>query len=170
MIVADISELERIVDTLTKTSNEIEDVFNKTKATLEEMSANVEFLQYLQAQPCIEIISDTKQLLFSINERIQEIKNIMVSVPNGYLDREREYKNELSRMASYLGLLSTTATAVLSPDFPTINSQESSVNQDELQKMVAGSAEDLKISNIAAISKTIEKEYPVKRIQEMEND
>ncbi len=170
MVIADISELEHIADILSVTSSEIDDTLNKAKATFAEMSADVEFAQYVHTQPCLEKAGAAISSLFNVNERISELKGIMFSVSGGYSDTERACKNAISRMTAYMSLLNDTATTALSLDYPSVTSLEQSTNQDEIQKMISGSAEELQIANIAAVSKIIEKEYPVKQIQVMRDD
>lgn len=167
MIIADLSELEYIADILRVGSNGLDDTLNKAKSAFEEMSVDTEFAGYPQAQQCLQKMGEAIQTLSVVNERLCELKNIMLFVPSEYSDREREYKNELSRMTSYLGLLNTTATAVLSPDYPFVTGEKTVTDQAELQKMVEGSAEELRITNIAAVSKIIEKDYPVKKVREI---
>ncbi len=167
MIVADISELEHIADILSVTSSEIDDTLNKAKITFAEMSADLEFAQYIHAQPCIEKVGVAVSALFNVNERISELKSVVFSALSGYSDNERACKNAVSRMTAYLSLLNDTATAALSLDCPSVTGLEQSINQDEIQKMICGSAEELQMANIAAVSKIIEKEYPVKQIQVM---
>ncbi len=167
MIISDISELEHIADILSVGSNGLDDTLNKAKSAFEEMSVDTEFAGYPQARQCLQMMGEAIQTLSVVNERIRDLKNIMLFVPSDYSDRERECKNELSRMASYLGILNTTATAVLSPNYPFVTGEKTATDQDELQKMVEGSAEELRITNIAAVSKIIEKDYPVKKIREV---
>ena len=110
MITADIPELQQISDVLCRCSSEIDDITGKTMVTLKEMSSDTELLGYPQAQSCLEKINEAETILFGVNEEIRELGSIMLAVPDGYADMERDLKNRLSAMTSYLSILSAGYT------------------------------------------------------------
>lgn len=167
----DIRELENIADILIKNSLKTEDALNKLKNIYFEMSEDMELSSYLQSQNIKEAVSLSLESLNKTNDLLEKTKNIVCIMPAIYEEIEQTNKNRLNNLSDNINFVTTELDSIMLDEFmPSIEHNALLHFQNNLQQLVSDNCEEMKIVNFSAVTKLVEEEYGVKKIEILDSD
>lgn len=168
MIKVNIAEIEQITDTLVKAASNSEEVFNRLRLILSEMQDDFELSAYPQTPFVLESVSMAQSALNRGNDTLQSLRNVMQSVADHYQETELKNKAALNRMAATMDRVSVGYhAAVVSDSIAHMEHDDTIVFQNKIQQLVAQSSEEMQLTNIAAITKTVQEEYEIIKIEDL---
>ena len=171
MIKVSISEIEKLTDILVRTASSSDEALSRLRFLSAEMHNDIELPLYTQTDILLEAVSMAIETLNRGNDTIQSLKNTVLPIANIYRETEQKNKNELSRMMTTMESLSVGYNAAIaSESIPSIEHTDSIVLQNKVQQLVADSYEEMQVTNIASLTKTVSDEYEVKNIEYFVNE
>ncbi len=169
MISVDITEIEQLTDLLIKAASDTDESLSLLRKVSFEMQNDIELQTYIQSAIANESVSLAIDSLNRGSDTLQSLKNVLMSVADGYIENEKKNINSVNRMASYLENLHIGLDAALAAtQIPVSVQTDDVVSHTKVQQLVADSAESLSVTNIAAVTKTVQKEYDVQSVKTFE--
>lgn len=168
MIIADIGELEKIINMLISVSSETDEVLNRLRKTSAEIQSDFDLQTYPQYPYITESVSLGINALNRGNDTLQSLKNVLLYVATEYVDNEKKYKNALARMTALLsGIGANLTSATLSEDIVSVERDTQTDLHAQVVSLVSDSALEMQVANIAAITKKTDEEYGTVDIEAM---
>lgn len=171
MIKVNIAEIEKITDILVKAASGSDEALSRLRHVSAEMHNDLELPLYTQTDILLEAISTATEALNRGNDTLQSLKNTVLPIANVYRETEQKNKNELSRMLTTMESISVGYNAAItSENIPSIEHTDAIVLQNKVQQLVADSYEEMQVTNIASLTKTVSEEYEVKIVEDFVNE
>lgn len=168
MIYVDIPEIEKLSELLVIIASLSDETLSKLRHIYGEMQSDLELANYPQCPMCLEATALSIDALNRANDMLQSLKGILLSVPGEYEAKEQEHRNMISRMTELLAAYNIDLGAAISPTGVPIEEQSAEQErQAQVQQLVADSAAEMELTNIAAISKVVKEEYDVRKVEDM---
>ncbi len=159
MIKVDIAEIERLADILAKASYSSDDALNRLRHIFSEMENDVELSQYPQATVIKEILLYSIDAFNRGDDMLLSLKDVMAPVAEKYRETEKNNKDALNRMTAIMNTSAETfSSAIASETVINADNIKPISSQSVVQQLVKDSVEEMQASNIAATTKTDEKE------------
>lgn len=171
MIRVDVAEIEKITDILVKLASDSDEVLSRLRQVSNEMYNDIELPAYPQSSVALEAISTAIDALNRANDSVQSLKNTVLPIASIYQENEQKNKDALNRMSALMDNASTGFNAaVVSNGIAHVEHTDSIISQSKVQQLVADSVEEIKVANIAAISKTVSEEYEISAIKDLADE
>lgn len=168
MIRVDIAEIEKLTDILVKIASDSDEVLSRLRQVSNEMLNDVELSSYPQSAIALEAISGALDALNRGNDTLQSLKNTMLPIASIYQENEQKNKDALNRMAALMGSMSVGYNAaIVSDNIAHVEHSDSLTSQSKVQQLVADSVEEMQVTNIAAVTKTVREEYEISSVEEL---
>ena len=168
MIKVDIAELEKLTDILIRLASDSDEVMSRLRRVSNEMHEDIELETYPQSAVALEAVSVALDALNRGNDTLQSLKSAILPVADMYRENEQKNKDALSRMVAIMDSVCVEYNAaIVSDHIAHIEHTDSIVSQSKVQQMVADSVEEMQVTNIAAVSKTIREEYEVSDVADL---
>jgi len=168
MIRVDIAEIEKLTDILIKIASDSEEVLNRLRQLSNEMLNDIELPNYPQSAIALEAVSGAIDALNRGNDTLQSLKNIMLPIASNYQETEQRNKDALNRILTLMNSIGISYNAAISSDnIAHVEHTDNIALQGEVQQLVADSVEEMKIANIAAITKTVNEEYEITAVEDL---
>lgn len=166
MIAADISELEKLSFIIAGLASDTDETLNLLRRTLSEMENDAEFQLQVQGVEACEHISFSIDKINRVNDMLQSLKHVLSLVPSEYRENEEKHKNAISRMTERIKKIGTGFAAVASSSQITpVEQSNENIRQNDIQKLVSDSAEEMQMVNIASLTQTIKDEYGIENVE-----
>ena len=168
MIKVDIAEIEKLTDILVKLASDSDEALSRLRQVSNEMYNDVELPTYPQSSVALEAVSTAIDALNRANDTVQSLKNTVLPIASIYQENEQKNRNALNRISALMDNASTGFNAaIVSNGIAHVEHTDSIISQGKVQQLVADSVEEMKVANIAAISKTVSEEYEVNKIKDL---
>ena len=159
MIKVDIAKIERLADILAKASYSFDDALNRLRHIFSEIENDVELSQYPQATVIKEILLSSIEAFNRGNDMLLSLKDVIAPVAEKYCETEKNNKDALNRMTVIMNTSAETfSSAIASETVINADNIKPVSSQSDVQQLVKDSVEEMQASNIAATTKTDEKE------------
>lgn len=166
MTTINISEIELLVDTLSKTASHSDEWLNRLRGLYTEMKNDVELATYPQCDIILQHMHTAITNLEQSNDTLQSLGNALINAPDLYRENEKKIKEVLNCSVTYLDCISAEYNVAISSNtIPIIDCLPNENSNDSVQNLVANSLTEMQMTNISAISKTVKEEYEVKSVQ-----
>lgn len=170
MILADLSELEKISFELVSVAAGTDEVLNSIRKTLAEIQNDIELASYPQHAGVCESVTLSIDSLNRGNDILQTLKGILPYVSGEYEANEVKNINALSRMTLLLSNIHTDMSVATSQgQVTTVERTEQTQSSDHIRELVSDSAMEMQITNIAAVGKVAKEEYSIKQVEDMKD-
>lgn len=168
MISVDIAEIEKLTDILVRIASDSDEVLSRLRQVSNEMYNDVELPAYQQSTIALEAISGAIDALNRGNDTLQSLKNTMLPIAGTYQENEQKNKDALNRMVMRMDSVSAGYnTAIVSDSIAHVEHNDNIASQGRVQQLVADSVEEMQVTNIAAVTKTVREEYEISKIEEL---
>lgn len=168
MIRVDIAEIEKLTDILVKVASDSDEVLSRLRQVSNEMHNDVELPSYPQSAIALEALSGAIDALNRGNDTLQSLKNTMLPIASTYQENEKRNKEALNRMTTLMDSVSVSYnTAIVSDSIAHVEHNDSIASQGKVQQLVADSVEEMQVTNIAAVTKTVREEYEISKIEDL---
>lgn len=160
MIKADTPQLERIAQRLALMASNSEDICSLLRRIDAELESDLELAAYPQAAVVCEAVQSAIAALSKADELLQGLKTVLAFAPAEYEDAEKQQIDAISRLTALLSGINMNLVAAETPGKIVVEEQGSYTERDALVAcLVADSAAELQITNLAVLSKAVEEEY-----------
>ena len=171
MIRADIAELEQLTDLLVRIASDADDVLSRLRQISSEMHEDIELAAYPQSLFALEAVSGAVDALNRGNDTMQSLKNVMLPAADAYRENEQRNIDALSRMTVRMDTVGTGyQAAIVSNGCAHVEHCSGAAAQEKVQQLVADSVEQMQVTNIAAVTRTVREEYRIAEIKELADE
>lgn len=168
MIRVDIAEIEKLTDILVKIASDSDEALSRLRQVSNEMHNDVELPAYPQTPVALEAVSSAIDALSRGNDTLQSLKGFMLPVASTYQETEQKHKDALNRMTATMdNVVVGYNAAIVSDNIAHIEHTDATVTQTKVQQLVADSVEDMQVTNIAAVSKSVREEYEIAKVDDL---
>ena len=152
-------ELEEAADILSANVSETEELLLRIKKVSDEICTDPDLMVLPQHEVISQALAECRESVGRFFEMLQDLSRIMLTVPAEYKEDEKAAVDALSRMNAVLSELSACLIASASPAVTCVEQSDVYRSHEHLSEMVSGNALEMQITNIAAVTNQIEKEY-----------
>ena len=168
MIKVNIAEIEKLTEILVKLASDSDEALSRLRLVSNEMNNDVELPLYPQASVTLEAILTAINSLTRANDTIQSLKNIVLPIAGIYQETEQKNKDALERMLTLMENANVDYNAaIVSDGIAHVEHADNVISQAQVQQLVADSVEEMQVTNIAAISKTLKEEYEISAVKDL---
>lgn len=164
-MIADIAELERLGGRLAALASELDDASNGLRMTAEELREEPELCALGQLTGAVE---HALERMMRANTLLEELKRLLLSVPQEYEQQERAMSRMLARMTA--GLSSVGAAmdcAVSGAQTEGIAASEEAERCDRLMRLLMEQTEAVRPVNVAAVTGGVAEVLDVERVADL---
>lgn len=168
MIRADMTQIEALTDLLGRVASDGSDALERLRRVSNEMQEDDELALYPQTPVVLETVAQAVTVLTRADDTLQSLHTAMMPVATAYRDAEQRHKDALARMAERMGSLQVGYNAaIVSDKISPVESTQENRAMDTIAQMVADSVEEMQMTNIAAVTRTVREEYAVTAVETM---
>lgn len=168
MIKVDIAEIEKLTDILVKIASDSDEVLSRLRQVSDEMVNDVELPSYSQSTIALDAIFGALEALNRGNDILQSLKNTILPIASTYQENEQRNKDRLNRMTELMDSMSVGYNAaIVSDSIAHVEHCDSISSQDKIQQLVADCVEEMQVTNIAAVTKTVSDEYEISIVENL---
>lgn len=168
MIQVDIAALEVLADRLMRCASQTEETVCRLRHVSAEMQEDVELAVYEPSGAALESVVWAVEALGRADDTLQSLKNVVASLGERYRALEQEHKNALGRMLTVMDTATVGYQAAMQSDtIPQVGHDEELAAHNAAEQLVADSAEELRVANVAAIRQAAQAEYGVQDVRDL---
>ena len=169
MIRIDTDELERLTESFIKLESDVEDTIGKTTMLRNEMLDDPEFMAHPKSEAVLTILDNAITGLNGLNEDINSVEVLFQKAKTDFSENEKELIKAIEEINNKLDSIRSQLDATIaSNQVVVVDRSEEMRPVNEVEKLVAGSATDLELTNISALSELARKETEVREIDDKE--
>ena len=169
MIRINTDELDRLTEVFIRLKSDTDNAMGKATMVRNEMMDDTEFMAIPKCDDVIAILDCAINNLTGINEDLGMVETLLVKAKEEFSDNERELINAI-------GLINNKLDSIVTQLDSTINSNQVVVVDrseelrpvNDVERLVAGSVNELEITNIAALSQLAASEIESTEIRDKE--
>lgn len=164
-MIADIAELERLGGRLAALASELDDASNGLRMTAEELREEPELCALGQLTEAVE---HALERMMRANTLLEELKRLLLSVPQEYEQQERAMSRMLARMTAGLSSVgAAVGCAVSGAQTEGIAASEEAERCDRLMRLLAEQTEAVRPVNVAAVTGGVAEVLDVERVADL---
>lgn len=164
-MIADIAELERLGGRLAALASELDDASNGLRMTAEELREEPELCALGQLT---ETVEHALERMMRANTLLEELKRLLLSVPQEYEQQERAMSRMLARMTAGLSSVgAAVGCAVSGAQTEGIAASEEAERCDRLMRLLAEQTEAVRPVNVAAVTGGVAEVLDVERVADL---
>ena len=167
MIRINIDELDRLAEVFIRLKSDVDDTMGKTSMLRNEMLDDAEFMAHPKSSDIIEIMDWAIDSLTSLNEDVGAVEVLFEKAKEDFTDNERALINEISAINNKLDSIRCQLdTTIASNQVVVVDNSEEVQVVNEVEQLVAGSATELELVNISALSNMARQEAEAGQVED----
>lgn len=164
-MIADIAELERLGGRLAALASELDDASNGLRMTAEELREEPELCALGQLTEAVE---HALERMMRANTLLEELKRLLLSVPQEYEQQERAMSRMLARMTAGLSSVgAAVGCAVSGAQTEGVAASEEAERCDRLMRLLAEQTDAVRPVNVAAVTGGVAEVLDVERVADL---
>lgn len=165
MIRVNTEQIYELIDRYTSIVSDVEDVLARTKSLCSEMQGDMQFMALPESITILNLMDTGIARLNQIYDDVVSVKTALEMTPDRFIGNENEIKRSIEELIARLSAVEAqlngamTSNQVMNPE----ENEETRIN-DAIEKEVMEASTDLKVCNIAALTRIAEEENPVDEV------
>ena len=153
MIRINTDELDRLNEVFIRLKSDTDNLMGKTTMLRNEMMDDTEFMAIPKCDDVIAILDCSINNLISLNEDIASVETLMIKAKEEFADNENELVKAIDGISNKLDSIMTQIDSTINSDqIVVVDRSEELRPVNDVERLVAGSVNDLELTNITALS------------------
>ena len=167
-MIADLAELERLGGRLAALASELDDASNGLRMTVEELREEPGLCALGQHRQLTEAVGHALERMMRANTLLEELKRLLLSVPQEYERQERAMSRMLERMTAGLSSVgAAVGCAVSGAQTEGVAASEEAERCNRLMRLLAEQTDAVLPVNVAAVTGGVAEVLDVERVADL---
>lgn len=169
MIRINIDELDRLTEVFIRLKSDTDNTLGKTTMLRNEMLDDSVFMTHPKSGDVVAIMDWAINSLIGLNEDISSVEHLFHKAKEDFLENEKELIKEITAINNKLDSIRSQLDATISSNqVVVIDKSEEDRPINDVEQLVAGSATELELVNISALSQLARQEAEAGQIEDKE--